>query len=174
MSFRPSLLTSILLVLLTGGAVAADGLALPDGRIVWPQWQARITLSETPLAPVSLTERAKSRLAQRPAGANGALLGDFFFDTPGLQLPASLGGLRATSGLMVTARGFFQPSADTVPYLGVGYTGLGLKGGWGITADVGLALDYPGRSVLGTQATDTAVRELRLSPLLQLGVRYAF
>jgi hypothetical protein len=30
------------------------------------------------------------------------------------------------------------------------------------------------RAVFGNQAMDNALRELRLSPLLQLGVRYAF
>lgn len=68
----------------------------------------------------------------------------------------------------------------TVPYLGIGYTGLSIKGGWGFTADLGLTAENPGsalrfgRALLGNQGVDTALRELRLSPMLQLGVSYSF
>jgi hypothetical protein len=199
---RPVLI-SMGLVPLAGAAMAAQGLVAPDGQNVWPQWQARITVSTTALSPVSLTGLPDTTHNVRQSGA---LLGDFYFDAPGLRLPASLGGLRATSGLMVGARGLAQGgsptlrtgqrfglavqngtaslagdgSGDTVPYVGVGYTGMAAKGGWGITADLGIVAENPGgaigvgRALFGTQGLDSALRELRLSPVLQLGVRYSF
>ena len=75
-----------------------------------------------------------------------------------------------------------QPSTElaTVPYVGVGYTGLSNKGGWGFSADVGLVALSPrsavklGRVLGGGQSLDEVLREMRLSPLVQLGVSYSF
>ena len=68
----------------------------------------------------------------------------------------------------------------TVPYLGIGYSDAFAKGRWGITADLGvMALRpagnglRPGRAA-GLQSSDDALRDLRLSPVLQLGVSYSF
>lgn len=165
---------------------AADGLTSPRPVDVWPQWQARLTASGTTLAPVTLTADPA-----RSAAASAALLSDYYFDTPGLRVPTLTGGLRATSGLVATPRaaapGPWSASAndgsvDTVPYLGIGYTGLSADRAWGITADLGLVAENPGgagrvgRAIFGNsgQPWDGALREMRFSPLLQLGVRYAF
>ncbi len=188
-------------------AAAADGMAPPKDSLVWPQWQARITVSTTTLAPVRLT--ADAGTASRQTLQSGALFSDYYFDAPGLRLPAATGGLRATSGLLAGARGMAQSGlaprplgdarlglavqtgasplagdapGDTVPYLGLGYTGLSLKGGWGLTADLGLVAESPGnagrvgRALFGSsnQSWDAALREMRFSPVLQLGVNYAF
>jgi hypothetical protein len=81
------------------------------------------------------------------------------------------------------APGLGEPAAYSVtsmPYLGVGYTDYSLKSGWGFWADVGLVVQSPGnaaglgRVLSGTQGVDDLMRELRLTPLLQLGVNYAF
>ena len=67
-----------------------------------------------------------------------------------------------------------------MPYLGVGFTGAAWRGGLEISADFGLVAERPGaaiglgRALFGSQALDGALRELRLSPVLQFGVRYAF
>jgi len=166
-------LLSTALCLFAHGASAADGLAAPDGRVLWPQWQARLSLTGTQLVPVSLVDRGGL--------STSVVVGDYYFNAPGLRLPASMGGLRASSGLLSTSlRGPLGVSAETQPYFGIGYTGLAVKGGWGVTADLGLALENPagakglGRAVFGNQGFDGALRELRLSPVLQLGVRYAF
>jgi hypothetical protein len=180
-------------------AGAADGLLPPKSQEVWPQWQARITVSTATLAPVTLTGDA----AGRSAVQSGAVLSDYYF-APGLRLPASMGGLRATSGLMFGPRGLASSSGapwrngglalqngasplasegssdNTVPYLGLGYTGLALKGRWGFTADLGLVAENPsgagrvGRAIFGNQSFDSALRDLRFSPVLQVGVSYAF
>jgi hypothetical protein len=189
MRTRPALL-SITLLLTAGTVVAADGLVAPDGKDLWPQWQARITVGTSALAPVSITDPAAP---QRGAPQLGALLGDYYFNMPGLRLPASVGGLRATGGLLANTHGLsLGPqglssalrdgggSDSAVAYFGLGYTGQAAKGGWGVTADLGLAAEGGngtgrlGRALFGNQGFDNTNRELRLSPVLQLGVSYAF
>jgi hypothetical protein len=81
------------------------------------------------------------------------------------------------------APGLGEPAAygvTSMPYLGIGYTDYSLKSGWGFWADIGLVVQSPGnaaglgRVLLGTQGVDDLMRELRLTPLLQLGINYAF
>ncbi|MBC7480729.1 MAG: hypothetical protein H7337_02155 [Rhizobacter sp.] len=75
-----------------------------------------------------------------------------------------------------------DPGGDTValPYLGLGYTGLSVHSGWRFSADLGLVAQSPGnasrlgRALGGGQSLDDAVRDLRISPLLQVGASYAF
>jgi hypothetical protein len=76
-----------------------------------------------------------------------------------------------------------DPSTEgtaTLPYLGVGYTGLSPRGGWSFSADLGLVAQYPGNAVrLGRafgsgQSLDDAVRDLRMAPMFQFGVSYSF
>ena len=64
----------------------------------------------------------------------------------------------------------------TLPYLGVGYSGLSARSGWSFSADLGLTAQYPGNvGQLGRgQSLDDVVREMRLAPVLQLGVSYSF
>ncbi len=66
----------------------------------------------------------------------------------------------------------------TSAYLGLGYTGFS-RGGWGFSADVGLLSRSPdgarlGRAAGSTQNLDEALRAMRLAPLVQVGVSYAF
>jgi len=75
-----------------------------------------------------------------------------------------------------------EAAAETsaVPYVGLGYTGAWARSGWGFSADLGLMALNPGSAVKlgrvlgGTQSLDDMLRELRLSPVLQLGVSYSF
>jgi len=68
----------------------------------------------------------------------------------------------------------------TLPYLGLGYSGGSLKRGWGFSADLGFLAQNPGNMVRlgrafgGGQNLDDVLREMRLSPLLQVGVSYPF
>jgi hypothetical protein len=68
----------------------------------------------------------------------------------------------------------------SLPYVGLGYSGIHAKSGWGFWADVGLVMGSPGselgfgRVLSGTQSADDLMRELRLAPLVQLGVNYSF
>ena len=68
---------------------------------------------------------------------------------------------------------------STVPYVGIGYSGISLRGGWGFTADVGLAGTSGGLrprrdAAFGAQGVEDLLRELRLTPVLQFGASYAF
>jgi hypothetical protein len=77
-----------------------------------------------------------------------------------------------------------DPSATTgsnnTPYVGIGYTGLGGKGNWGFSADLGLISLSPGSIVRlgrvfnGSQNLDDMVRDLRFAPVVQLGISYSF
>ena len=92
-----------------------------------------------------------------------------------------------------TERRLFGPSApttltssdsgldsSTVPYVGIGYTNLWPKSGWSISADLGIVSQNPanatrfGRVFGGSQSLDDVVRDMRLAPLVQLGVSYSF
>jgi predicted glycoside hydrolase/deacetylase ChbG (UPF0249 family) len=55
-----------------------------------------------------------------------------------------------------------------------------VRGGWSFNADLGLVSQTRngavklGRVMTGSQSLDDAVREMRWSPLVQLGVSYSF
>lgn len=74
-----------------------------------------------------------------------------------------------------------NPDSGTVPYLGLGYSGSSLKGGLSFSADLGLMALSPAGAVRlgrasggGAQSLDDLLREVRLSPLVQVGVSYQF
>ena len=186
MNIRSMCLT-LSLIGLAVPATAADGLFVRSAESVWPQWHARIELQMATLSPLNLWLDAN---APQRGLKGGAVLGDYYFGS------ASPGGFRASGGLMVgPLGGAFSGSAaagsrlglslnnvsalstnnDAVPYLGLGFTGSPGLGGVAITADVGLvAGGSVSRALLGNQGMEVALRELRLSPVLQLGVRYRF
>jgi hypothetical protein len=183
-------LAAALLGLAAQAASAADGLRAPDAASVWPSWQTRLSLT--------LAEPAWSgaRVVRR-----AALLGDYYLNAPDADPSARWrGGFRATSGVVLGGLGphawpagsTFALSATTIddaggapdggfwPYVGLGYTGLAPRGGWGFSADVGLALRQPGLSVDGGRASaglpgwEGTLRRFDLMPMVQLGVRYSF
>ncbi len=130
-------------------------------------------------------------------------------DPPELGL-ATASGLRATGGLVVAPRsavatassrrgsaygasaqgltghalagGWLDPNNDVipVPYLGLGYTDLPSRTGWGFRADFGLMAFSPqsavkfGSALSGAQGIDDLLRDMRLSPLIKIGVSYSF
>ena len=67
-----------------------------------------------------------------------------------------------------------------VPYVGLGYSSSSLKGGWGFSADLGVMALNPGsalrlgRSLGSVQSAEDLVRDLRLSPVVQIGASYSF
>jgi hypothetical protein len=186
--------------------MADDGAGLASNGEPWARWQGRLSFgTSTPawrpgLADFTNTAPKLNRLS---------LMGDYYL-TSSLTGAGNVGGLRATSGVILGPRGqlwagsasvagssfsvdsrAFGPSvmpytndsgADTatLPYLGLGYSGLSARGGWSFSADLGLVAQSPGNAprlgrALGTgQNLDDAVRELRIAPLLQVGVSYAF
>jgi hypothetical protein len=77
---------------------------------------------------------------------------------------------------------FADASADsgTLPYVGVGYSSVAARSGWSFSADLGLVSLSPGNAVRlgrvvgGGQNLDDVVHDMRLAPVLQLGVSYSF
>lgn len=196
---------ALFLIASWSAASAAEGLVVDDGQLAWPKWQARLSLTIAPAARFALNEPTDGAATGRAPVRGAILLGDYYFASLKALWLAPHGGFRATSGLMFgtrtlavaestaagragsrlslavqLSRGAPETGNGTVPYLGIGYTGLSLKGGWGFSADFGLTAENPagamrfGRALFGTQGVESALRELRLSPLLQLGVSYSF
>lgn len=187
---------------------AGTGLSLDAGGSGWAPWQGRIAITTgTPLWRAELLRNesfglkvqglglmgdyyfSHSQLGPRGAGGFRATSGVLIGNATSLwatQPPSGIGGgglsvRQRNSSLFTGIAGSEPPSeSTTVPYIGVGYTGLSLKGGWGFAADVGLKARQPGsamrlgRVMNGSQSFDELVRELRLTPVLQLGVSYSF
>lgn len=179
-------------------AIEGDGLMPRDGEEE-SHWQGRLLLGT--LAPLARIDSGAPMLGSASLlgdyyfnalpTANGNARG--FRATSGLFIgprAASLlsAGHPAGRGFSVERRslGAFSLSPDTAspdaaatPYFGVGYSGLARKG-WGFSADVGVMALNPGSAVKlgrvfnGNQSLDDVLREMRLSPLVQVGVSYSF
>ena len=190
----------------TAPAQAADGTGLAANTEPWARWQGRLSFGTT--APAWRAGWADINLAGRKP-VRLSLMGDYYLSAPLIGV-GSAGGLRATGGVILGPRyqpwlgqsggagsGFsidsrsFGPAAmpstndpagdtATLPYLGLGYTGLSARSGWSFSADLGLVAQSPGnasrlgRALGGGQSLDEAVRDLRLAPLFQVGVSYSF
>jgi hypothetical protein len=177
------------------GAGADQGLVAPPADRLWPELHLRITLqalAASPLPAASLIDA--SATASSPRGLqSAAVLGDYYFATP------SFGRFRASGGMVVgSLGGSVSPSAGqartelavsrsnpnsasqsaetsspAMPYLGLGFSSS-FQGPVAVSADVGMAASGLGRAVFGNAGMDRALREIRVTPMLQLGVRYAF
>jgi hypothetical protein len=195
-----SLLAGAGLVLAAAPGRAADGLQAPATAALWPQWQARLSLQSTSLSPLSMNRLLEASALQR--GVQGAaLLGDYYFATPefgrfrasgGVMLGAQGGaplmgsaaesrwGLAVGSGSFQSLGNASEYQAGAAPYLGLGFTSSGWHDSLAVTADVGVMSDRPSamtglaKVLFGTQGSDYSLREMRLSPVLQLGLRYTF
>ena len=191
-------------------AVDGPGLHATDASWFHGRWQARIELSQglsgrQPFDRYHLRANSNHSSLHRLS-----VLRDYYFEwgeDDAAASPAAAGGLRATGGLIVTSRsastsprrvrvpgmqqglvggaiagGWSNPNNDlvSVPYMGVGYTELPLRTGWGFRADLGLMAMQPqsaarfGTALSGLQGMDTLLRDMRLSPLIQVGVSYSF
>lgn len=195
-------------LLASAWAAGGDGLKARADDLTWARWQARLLLGTTAPAWRSSLKETES-VGLRVSAFS--LSGDYYF-TDALFDRVSLGGLRATSGLIVGPRSQATagqtglgaqgsafvaerrllgsnaapslvdatPDVSSVPYLSFGYTGLSLRGKWSFSADLGVVALQPsnaarlGRVFGGSQSFDDVLREMRLAPVLQMGVSYAF
>lgn len=195
------------LTLATTAAMAVDAASLtahPE-PMRWARWQGRLSLGtlSTPgfllgadspalkLASASLMADyyiGRSLADAGPAGGfratSGLIIG------PRSAQGAGLSDMRSGSAFSIGTRPLGQtpwpyakdPGGDTatLPYLGLGYTGLSARNGWSYSADLGLVAQSPGNAVRlgrifsGGQNLDDAIRDMHLSPLLQLAVSYRF
>jgi len=189
--------TAVALAAHIAPATAQSGLAIPAADRLWPDLQARIVVQTAPMwsaAPSALSRPGEGGPLRGVRG--GALLGDYVFARQ------SLGSFRATGGLVLGAWSgapMILPTGGTrlgldllgstalgggdsgaLPYIGLGYNSPAIWGALSLTADLGLIAGHApgaagiGRVLLGDQAMDAALRELRLAPLVKLGVRYEF
>lgn len=191
------------LVAVFGLAGAASAQQVGGNGLTEPDFQGRVRLGMS--VPANALDAA---VASEPARLGAArVFGDYYFLRSALPA-GEASGFRATSGLLFGSRAgtwggpdFAAPgggfSVDTqrfsllgasaapdgtdggaVPYLGLGYSGWSMKGGWSFSADLGLIALNPGsavrfgRSLGGGQTLDETLRDMRLSPMLQLGVSY--
>jgi hypothetical protein len=192
--------SSLLLAAVMVGNAQADsaaGLRSPGADELWPRWQGRILVGT--VAPV--WRHLGWDAADAPRGErldSLSVLGDYYFAPVG---PSS--GFRATSGLIIGTASNRSLSSfgalglrpalapiqrlpgdqlerGTLPYLGLGYTRVSTRQGWGFSADIGLIARNPGSAVRlgrafgGGQPLDELLRDMRLSPLVNLGVSYSF
>lgn len=88
-------------------------------------------------------------------------------------------GRTASAGMEDTGSDASEASSS-VPYLGIGYSDTSARRGWGFSADFGVLALAPkpavrlGRVFSGQQSFDDLLRELRLTPSVQVGVSYSF
>lgn len=191
-----------------GTASAGEGLWVPQDHTPWPRWQGRVAIdANTPLWRSELLRYPAAGLkaqglgvvgdyyfASAPLGSRGA---GGFRATSGILLGSartSLGALPVNgSGSALTlgrrnvtlASGLSENEAGAwshqlVPYLGLGYSGLTGRSGWGFAADLGVMGVAPnagvrlGRAAPGAPTVDDLLRDLRFAPVIQFGVSYSF
>lgn len=177
-------LAALALSIGASGVFAGDGVAEQNHVQAWEGLKARLALGTT--APAR-TELGLADAEQQKVNSI-SLMGDYYLSRSWL---GTSGGWRATSGVLLGARSsvWSSPSlldrrtagdasdAGTQPYLGVGYTGWSSKGGWGLSADVGLmglSRSAPRFGKSSSSSLDDTVRDLRFAPLVQLGLSYSF
>ena len=197
------------LIALAGYVVLAhasdgNGLTVRGDELQWPRWQGRLSMSSaSPAAVRSFGQGSAgisslglmsdyyltgSLLGAKQAGGfratSGVLIGPRSQAWTALSAGSTGGGFnieRRTSAQASGAMpGDLSTDQPTLPYFGVGYTGLSPRGGWSFNADLGVvslsvssAVKF-GRLFGGTQSLDDAIRDMRWSPVLQLGVSYSF
>jgi len=191
---------TLALVAASPAALAADGLTVPAPENLWPQWQARIAVQSASLSPLTLSGMFDSGAVQRSL-QGAAMLGDFYFGDGAARGFRASGGLlvgqqsgapwaaTAAGSRLNLAVNSSSASSSLLPgsepigsatYLGLGYTGASARSSWALTADLGMATGRAGaaasvgRAVFGNQGMESALRDMRLTPVFQLGVRYAF
>lgn len=182
------LAAALTLTLGVAGAHASEATTMtPQSQAqAWEGLKARLAIGTTAPArnDLSVGDAEQQRINTI------SVMGDYYLSRPWL---GTAGGWRATSGVLLGGRSsvWSSPSlldrrtagdgneAGTQPYLGLGYTGWSSKGGWGLSADLGLMGASRSAARFGKQAPassslDDTVRDLRFAPLLQLGVSYSF
>ncbi len=132
---------------------------------------------------------ARSLVASKSVGGFRATSGLIF--GPRSQLSTSQPYMASANSFSIGTRLFGQSSnpyavnavddTATLPYLGLGYTGLSARGAWRFNADLGMVTQGLGTAVnsgrmfgSGQKRLDESLRDLRLTPLFKLGVSYSF
>ena len=192
-------LATALMTLASSQVMASGGLLAPAGDALWPSLRARITIQTAAVSPLSLAGLADGGQGLR----GGAVLGDYVFAEPSFgsfratsgvvfgshagapQFSITAPGAASRLGLTLN-QGRALPAApqtdgwQAAPYLGLGFSSPLGDSGFSLSADLGWVAGASTqgsdslRTPLGVQGSDNQRRELRLSPLLQFGMRYTF
>jgi hypothetical protein len=95
---------------------------------------------------------------------------------PGLSAGNAFSIGSRLSSMAPTLRAYdLANEVSTLPYVGFGYTSLAPRIGLSFSADLGLiGQSSGGLKPSRAPSLDDTVRELRMAPLLQVGVSYAF
>lgn len=170
-----------LATLLAACGAGAQAQSLPLGQVDAPSaW--RPTSPSNAFAGLSL--------ARARTGSSLHLFNDYYFYDPargslGPMLGSILGGFRASTG----AAGQMAPlslfenlpeSAQSLPYLGLGYSHLWLNNALSVNADLGLASQNPWGSARlhssanGTPSLDDVTRDLRWAPVMSVSLGFSF
>lgn len=184
-------------------AAEGSGLQARADRVGWTRFDARIVYTAAPRwrAELAPFERSGLKLGGvlgdvylgGAPSSPGKVSAGGFRATSGLVVGAQSFGFGSSGGLVSAPRrapsvwgstggGSNDLSGDsiTVPYLGVGYSNVWPKSGWRVSADLGVLSYSPGgaagigRVLGGSQSLDDLIRDMRLAPVLQLGVSYSF
>ena len=180
-----------------------NGLTVKGDEFQWSRWQGRLSIGSTSPAWTRTFGAANpgisgltlmgdyyltgSLLGTKSAGGfratSGVVIGPRSLAATNLGAGSSGNGFnvdRRTSGQATNVLpGDSSVDAPTLPYVGIGYTGLSPRGGWSFNADLGVVSLSPGNAVRGRfigggQSLDDTVRDMRWSPVVQLGVSYSF
>jgi hypothetical protein len=193
----------LLTMLMSPLATHAGGLQLPPVEAGSLRWQARVQLSQLNqldgasgsrilnanlLGDYYLTGSLLGKNTQGGLRATGGLLmgsSSWSESSGGLALGANAlsrrqplaFGYRNISLLGPTLPSHYDSASSSRSYLGIGYTGQSLRGGWGFSADLGLASERDdlrlGRSAQG-QSLEELLMDMKLRPVLQLGLSYSY
>ena len=190
-------------------AADGDGLVANPESSTWSRWQGRVSFGATrPVWRSGLGGFESGGLSQsRAARVNSlSMMGDYFFGSslaspggfratsgliigPRSQMSVGQPGLTSGSMFSVGSRLFGQSALPggvdspndtaTLPYLGLGYTGMASRDGWNFSADlgmVGLGSTNPSSQPFGAsrRSLDDAVRDMRLTPIVQIGLLHSF
>ena len=180
-----------------------NGLTPKPERLNWSGWQSRASLAvDVPVlrtdfgAAPAAGLQVRSISLMRDYYLTGPLLGSGvqgglhttggLIIAPGGRRPGGAAGLttieRRTAGRGAATLGSEAPSdsSTTIPYVGVGYVGQSNKGRWSFSADFGLMALAAGNVVRfggvfnGSQSLDGVARDMRFSPVMQMGLSYSF
>lgn len=178
-------------------AQAGAGMLPPPGDELWPSLSARVTVQAAAVSPLKLSGWGALQPGEL---AGGAVLGDYVFAQPSFGSFRATSGLLfgysgrvpqfglasyaagSRLGLALGQESHGLPARaenwQTTPYLGLGFSsGIG-DSNFSLSADLGLLAEQAQAGASGSglrlRAGDAQRRELRVSPLLQLGLRYSF
>jgi len=137
---------------LFGGAAAAADASLPSSDDAgWARWQGRLSLGTNSALWQNSVDTSSARLA------GATVMGDYYFSRS-LSAPGQFGGLRATSGLIMGARGAWTPGAPVPSGIETWSIDSRTLGTRNVPYGADLASDYAAQPYVGVGYTGSSLR----------------